>query len=447
MCLLNITPIIRKVSMIKDFLKSVLSIKKIANIFIKEKLSLIFVIFLASVAVALTTVLYNKLFWISSKIAKERFIENHSIVFLVVPTFFLVSAYLCRKFAPNSAGSGTYHVLSALKKLSAPETRHEGVEEYLSFKTMLITIISSLISILGGGALGREGPIIQVSACIFVIIANKIKRFIPNFDLRSWITAGSSAGLAAAFNAPLAGIMFAIEELPQFHFEQKFSRFKISVFFAVIAAGVTAQYLTNYYVLFDFPLIHFLWDIKTFLLLLLVSSICGVAAWILKQIITATEKWRNSITGNLWYFIPISFGLLVALVSVLIGSHSFGSGIMTMQESLGSSHSILTIQESLGRLINIIASTSAGCAGGLVLPAIAIGGSIGSVVSKLLPLLDARMFIISGMAACIGALINAPLTAAVLLLEITNQTEFLLPLFIASLVSSWVCQRCDNIFT
>jgi H+/Cl- antiporter ClcA len=430
---------------VKHILKSDLSPKKIVTI-IKEKSPLMLIIFFASVAVAITTVLYNELFVISSEIAKDRFVENPSIVFLVVPAFFLISAYLCRKYSPNSAGSGTYHVLAALKKLSTPETRHEGVAEYLSPQIMLITITSSLIAILGGGALGREGPIIQVAACIFVFIALKIKRFVPNFDLRSWITAGSAAGLAAAFNAPLAGIMFAIEEIPQFHFEEKFSRFKIKAFFAVIAAGAVAQYLTDSYVLFDFPLIHFLYNAKVCLVLLLVSAICGLAAWILKEAITATEKWRNSITGNSWYLIPITFGLLVALISVTLGKHTFGSGIFTIQESLQSTHSILTIQEAIGRFVNVIASTSAGCAGGLVLPAIAIGGEIGSVTSELLPMVDARMFIVTGMAACIGAMINAPLTAAVLLLEITNQTEFVLPLFLSALVASWVCKQCDNMF-
>jgi H+/Cl- antiporter ClcA len=409
----------------------------------KKSIQLMIVIFLASIAAGSLAVFYNHIFIFGTIIARVRFFESREILFVISPVLFLISAWLCRRFAPNASGSGPEHVIEALKKLS-DKNSDKDVSEYLSPKILIVKIISSVICIAGGGALGREGPVVQISASLFLLVAQKTKKFLPNFDLRTWIVAGSAAGVAAAFNTPLAGIIFAIEELSRFHFEEKFFGFKTQAFFAVIVAGVTAQFITGSYVLFGFPMLDFKWHINMLLILLLVSVICGFTAWLLKNIITKITKWRNGITGNTWYAIPLISGLVVATVSYFIGQHSFGAGMFTITDTLQSSTAILTFNDSIGRFINIIATSAAGCAGGLLLPALALGAGIGSVSSTLLPLVDARIFVATGMAAFLGALLNAPLTAAVLVLEVTNQRELILPLFMATLVSSWIFNSCSE---
>lgn len=424
------------------FLEPKLLLKK--TFYKNKKLPLMFVIFLAAIVVGIAAVLYNKAFLFGDHLASQRFIDNPTIIFLTTPIFFLASAWLCRRFAPNAAGGGPDHVVSALKKLSTHETQNQGVAEYLSFRILVVKVASSLLCIAGGGALGREGPVVQISASIFVLVAQKIKNIVPSFDLRTWIVAGSAAGVAAAFNTPLAGIVFAIEELSQFHFEQKFSGFKTKAFFAVIVSGVTAQMITGSYVLFEFPTMHFSWELTIAVTLLLISSVCGFTAWLLKIIVTTSTRWRNSIKGKAWYFIPVICGIVVALVSYKAGLHSFGSGTFVIQDSLKSSGTLITYQDSLGRFINIIATTIAGCAGGLLLPALALGAGIGSIGSTFLPMEDSRIFIATGMAAFLGAMLNAPLTAAVLVLEVTNQRELIFPLFLSTLTASWIFQSCNK---
>ena len=407
----------------------------------KKNFVSVLVISLAAVTVGFVAVWYNEAFLWGTNVARNRFFSNPAISFITVPAFFLLSAWLCRKFAPKAAGGGPDHVIAALQKLGTPGTGSRDISEFLSFKILVVKILSSIICIMGGGALGREGPVVQISASIFVLVAERAKKILPHFDLRTWIIAGSAAGLAAAFNTPLAGIIFAIEELSQFHFERQFSEFKTKAFFAVIVAGVTAQFMTGSYILFDFPTVHFVWQLKMALVLLIIAIVCGLGAWILKKYIGVTTSWRNNVTGNAWYLFPIVTGVIVATVSFYIGTNSFGAGLFTIQESLKSSVVVLGFEDVIGRFINIIASAASGCAGGLLLPALALGAGIGSVGSMLIPMVDARIFVATGMAAFLGAMLNAPLTAAVLVLEVTNQRELIFPMFLSTLAASWICNN------
>lgn len=410
----------------------------------KNNIVFLFIIFFAAALVGLVAVAYNHAFNWGTDIARQSFFENPLTKFLTVPLFFLLSAWLCRKFAPNASGGGPDQVIAALQKLSIPGQGSENIAEYLSFKIIVVKIVSSIICIMGGGALGREGPVVQISSSIFVLIAQKTKKILPHFDLRTWIIAGSAAGLAAAFNTPLAGIIFAIEELSQFHFEKQFSEFKNKAFFAVIVAGVSAQLLTGSYVLFEFPQMHFIWQIKSALVLLLVAVACGFSAWLLRKYIVWATLRRNNIQGLKWYLFPILTGLIVASVTNSVGINSFGAGMYTIQETLKSSVAILSFEDFLGRFINIVASAASGCAGGLLLPALALGAGVGSMGSMLIPLTDSRIFVATGMAAFLGAMLNAPLTAAVLVLEVTNQRELILPLFLSTLTASWICNYCNG---
>lgn len=399
----------------------------------------------AAVLVGCVAVIYNHMFIWGAQLARERFFENPFTVFLVVPSFFLLSAWLCKRFAPGAAGGGPDQVISALQRLNDPkQLPEEEVKEFLSFKVLLVKIISSVVCIMGGGALGREGPVVQISASIFVMVAKHTKKSLPHLDLRTWIIAGAAAGFAAAFNTPLAAVIFAVEELSEFHFDKQFSEFKTKAFMAVILAGVTSQLLTGDEILFQFPAVHFMWQIQVVVVLVGVGVACGGLASLLRRFIGYTGAWRNRVQGYRWYLFPIVTGLVVALVSFYLGKNTFGAGTYTIKEALESSVVVLGVQDFFGRFINIIASAASGCAGGLLLPALALGAGVGSMGGMLIDFMDARVFIAAGMAAFLGALLNAPLTAAVLVLEVTGQRELIFPLFLASIIAAWIRKHCDK---
>jgi len=144
--------------------------------------------------------------------------------------------------------------------------------------------------------------------------------------------------------------------------------------------------------------------------------------------------------------IPIIGGLIVAAISFKVGSFSYGAGIINITSVITTSFNILNYSDVLGRYINICATALSGVAGGLLLPSLAVGGGIGSLMSELAPDADARIFVTTGMTAFLGAMMHVPLTAAVLVLEVTNQRELIMPLVISSIIGSWVFQRLNDMF-
>lgn len=415
-------------------------------LFDKKQLLFTIVLSLSAIGVGVFAITYNHAFLIASNIARERFFNTPLLLFIAIPLFFLLGAYICRKFAIHAAGSGPEHVLASLNLLSIPGSKAEAVNGYLGFKVLVVKIISSLLCIAGGGALGREGPVVQISAGIFYVIGQRIKHLFPGLDLRTWIVIGSATGVATAFNTPLAGIVFAIEELSLFNTNRAFISFKLKALFTVIVASITSQWLLGGHTLFSFPVLHAPQG-ADYVAILLIAIMCGFLSCILRRIISTITQWRSSINSRTWLLFPIVTGLIVATVSVTVGPYSFGAGSIMIQEALNSPHNIFSVTDIAGRFINIIASSASGCAGGLLLPALALGASLGSVTSLILPYVDPRTFIAVGMATFLGALINAPLTATILVLEVANQRDLILPLFLAALIASWVFDKTDTYYT
>ena len=135
--------------------------------------------------------------------------------FLISPILFVISVNIVRLFSPFSSGSGIPQVMFAVRY---PD--HKKTKDMVSFKTMAIKFISILIAVWAGASAGREGPTVQIGASFFVFSIYIFSLFLPvTFDITTAAITGGSAGLAAAFNAPLAGVTFAIEELGGKYFE------------------------------------------------------------------------------------------------------------------------------------------------------------------------------------------------------------------------------------
>ncbi len=415
----------------------------------KERLLLLCVLSLSAGLVSIISVLYSEIFIYAADMAENRFINNTNTIFLLVPVCFLVAAYLCKIFAKNADGGGPDHVFAAIKKLSKNDHNIDKLDakEYLSLRIILVKFFSSIICIFGGGALGREGPIVQMAASVFYIIGQKTKRFLPPIDLRIWIIIGGSTGIAAAFNTPLAAIIFAVEELSIFKFEQKFYNFRASTLFTIIVAGVTAQFLTGSYILFSAPKIDFVFNSDIYLIII-IAIICGIMAWILKIILNKFKKWRDLASNKSWYLFPLLAAAIVSLTSFYFGLHSFGSGSKTIVEVLHNKTAILTNADFFSKFINVIATTASGAAGGLLIPSMTLGAGVAAIISHIFHFTgDSRILATSGMAAFLSAILNAPITAAVLVLEVTNQRELILPLFLSTLVASYIYHHLEDLYS
>jgi H+/Cl- antiporter ClcA len=201
----------------------------------------------ASLLAGIIAVAFTRLFIYTEGILQSVLHWKSWLIFIITPISFLLAWLIVRLFAPNAKGSGIPQVMAAIE-LSAP--RHAGrVDFLLSIKIGVIKILSSLLMVLGGGAIGREGPTIQISGSIFYIIQKYIPSTWPKLSKQAFILTGASAGLAAAFNTPLGGLVFAIEELSKIHIRF----FRTALFSAVIIAGLTAQAILGPYLYLGYP--------------------------------------------------------------------------------------------------------------------------------------------------------------------------------------------------
>jgi H+/Cl- antiporter ClcA len=145
---------------------------------------------IASLVTGIVAVLYSRLFLLAEDFAKRVFDLNSLILFLLTPMCFMISWWLVRQYAVYAKGSGIPQVMASID-MSAPKTNS------------IVDIASSLVMAAGGGAIGREGPTIQIAASIFRIINERLPSWIPKIAKKNVIVTGAAAGLAAAFNTPL----------------------------------------------------------------------------------------------------------------------------------------------------------------------------------------------------------------------------------------------------
>jgi len=205
---------------------------------------------IASTVTGIVAVFYAKFFSWAEELNLYIFNNSFPWLYVISPLCFILSWYLVKKLAPPSKGSGIPQVMAAIELSSNKTTKHL-VQKLLGLRIILVKVFSSIVMVLGGGAVGREGPTIQIAASVFTMTNKIVPKWWPKVSGRKIITAGSAAGLAAAFNTPLGGIVFALEELSKTHM----GFIKTVTFTAVIIAGLTAQGLAGTYLYLGYPVI------------------------------------------------------------------------------------------------------------------------------------------------------------------------------------------------
>jgi H+/Cl- antiporter ClcA len=204
----------------------------------------------ASILTGLAAVLYAKVFSYAEEVTSLVFHYKSWLLFILSPVCFITSWWIVKRFAPYSRGSGIPQVMAAIE-LERPN-KNSAVNKLLGLPIIIVKVISSTILVIGGGVIGREGPTIQIAGSIFRKINEILPHWWPKNSKRNMIMTGAAAGLAAAFNAPLGGIMFAIEELAETHM----GNFKTSVLSGVIIAGLLAQSLAGPYLYLGYPVVN-----------------------------------------------------------------------------------------------------------------------------------------------------------------------------------------------
>jgi H+/Cl- antiporter ClcA len=398
-----------------------------SNFFINVAMPLLVMLIILLAAIFIDK--YSNVFDSLGLMAKKRLLDNPMLFFAVTPIAFWISAYLCRRYSPNSAGN---NLTLALMELQKNPNDFSKVSPFLNHPLVFIKAASSLIASFGGGALGKEGPSAHMFAALFATFSNKYKKFLPKISLESWVFAGSAAGLAIVFNAPIAGLAFIVEKLSKV----KFENFNKRIFLTLIT--ILSIAIIFYRVDPIFYVHPFNFDISLEVLLGLVSTavICGIVAVIFKKIIQNLYIKILNIKSTWWHLIPIVAGLLSAFISFHAGIYSFGGGIETIKISLLEAEAVLSYQEVVGRILNTALTFISGCAGGLIAPAMTIGASIGSVLGAFVDNAEIGIFLLVGMAAFLGVILGEFITAAVIVFEVTKLDIKIIPFLLASVIIS-----------
>lgn len=414
--------------------------ERIRNEEIKKNLLQAVPFWIASLLTGIVAVIYSKLFLFAEGLAVKVFHLNSWLLFVLTPACFLLSWWIVRQFAPYAKGSGIPQVMASIE-LSAPKTT-SMVDKLLGLRIIVVKIVSSLIMAAGGGAIGREGPTIQIAASIFRLVNERLPAWIPKIAKKNIIVTGAAAGLAAAFNTPLGGIVFAIEELTKTHF----SLYKTAIFSSVIIAGLTAQGLFGPYLYLGYPKIY---DISILIIapVILVAVLAGLSGSAMSKLILAIIKWkaRLKFTHNHLIYITVC-ALIIAGTAHFFSAEIMGSGKDTMQQVLFTDDKHSPWYSPLLRIIGPILSFTTGGAGGIFAPALGAGASIGSVISGWFHLSEpnTNLVILAGMVGFLTGVTRSPFTSAILVLEMTDRHSVIFYLILAGMVSSLVSILIDK---
>ncbi|GAO35296.1 chloride channel protein [Sulfuricella sp. T08] len=347
---------------------------------------------------------------------------------IIAPAGLALVAYITRRFFPGSQGSGIPQTIAALKMQDSKDR-----ESVLSLRIALGKIPLTLIALLSGASVGREGPTVQIGAAIMHSLG-KLGRF-PRLEMeRGLILAGGAAGVAAAFNTPLAGVVFAIEEMSR-SFEEKTNGIVLT---AVIVAGMTSLAMMGNYTYFGYTDASL--DLDHGWIAVLVCGVTGgLLGGLFSRILIAFSRGIPGRIGALMKERPIVFaalcGFVLALIGLLSGSTTYGTGYQEAQQIISEGAPLPETYGILKMLATIVSYVS-GIPGGIFAPSLAIGAGFGSNLAEIMPYAPAGAVVILGMVAYFAGVVQAPITAFVIVMEMTNNHAMLLPLMAASIIAS-----------
>lgn len=340
--------------------------------------------------------------------------------------------WLMRRHVPGTAGSGIPQVMASLDGHVAAEQRGLFVSLKLTFSKMLL----ATWGLLAGLSLGREGPSVQIAAGIM----HHARRWLPDKSQVSehgLLMAGGAAGIAAAFNTPLGGVMFAIEELSRKP-EQRSSGLLLA---AIVLSGLMAVSIYGNATYFGVIRVE---NLSLGLLLpgLVVAVLSGLAGGLFARLLLVSLRGDSADRLSRWRRrAPVAFaaacGLAVALIGLASSGHTFGTGYAHSRAMLEGSNDTEPLYVVLKFVATWLTAWS-GVPGGIFAPALSIGGALGNDVAQFFSYANAPTLIALGMAGFLAAVTQAPLTAFIIVMEMVDGHGLVLSLMATAMVASGV---------
>lgn len=332
------------------------------------------------------------------------------------------SVWALLKWEPLISGSGIPQVEGEL---------HGHIDQKW-WRVLIAKLVGGVISIGAGLSLGREGPSIQLGAMVGKGFSKITKRM--KTEEKMLITCGAGSGLAAAFNAPLAGVLFSLEELHK--------NFSVDVLLSTMASCCTADFISRYVFglkpVFQFEIVEML-PLKYYGYVILLGVITGLFGVIYNKFVEKSQNLYSKIKHS---SIKIVIPFMLAGILGFIYPHVLGGGHELVEQLNNKSFTVyaLLILLIIKFLFSMI-SFGSGSPGGIFLPLLVMGAIVGTLFCSTIPVLFNTefnllpYFIILGMAGFFSAIVRAPITGIILISEMTGSFSNLFTLSLVSLTA------------
>lgn len=357
------------------------------------------------------------------------------LAFVLSALLAMVGYFLVRKYAPEAGGSGIPEIEGALEELRPVRW----------WRVIPVKFIGGMGTLGAGMVLGREGPTVQLGGNIGRMVAD-IFRMRSGEARHTLLATGAAAGLSAAFNAPLAGILFIIEEMrPQFRYNLISIK---AVFTGVIMSSIVFRIFNGEGAVIEVGKLTNA-PVNTLWLYLILGMIFGTIGPLFNSLIIRTQDlFQRFHGGNTTKWVLIG-GLLGGMCGVigLIEPEAAGGGFSLIPIAAAGNYSVgLLLFLFVTRVVTTLLCFSSGAPGGIFAPMLALGTLLGTAFGMAAAAgfpayhLEAGTFAIAGMGALLAASLRAPLTGILLVLEMTDNYQLILPMIITCLGATLLAQ-------
>jgi chloride channel protein, CIC family len=353
--------------------------------------------------------------------------------FLVPVAGSLVMGYLLYKYFPDARGSGVPQTKAALYARGG----------YISFSTLLGKFFCTSVTLASGIPLGREGPAVQVGGGIASVLGRALG--LKPERVKALLPVGAAAAVAAAFNTPLAAVLFALEEVV--------GDLHAPVLGSVVLASATSwgvlRLLLGNEPLFQVPQYQLVssWELIAYGILGVLGGVVSVA---FSQLLLRLRAWFKRQPPKTVWFQPVAGGLLVGVMGWFVPS-VLGVGYQYVGDALNDSLTLkLMLTLLVLKLVATAVSYASGNAGGIFGPSLflgaMLGGAVGSVAQHFFPSHVAApgAYALVGMGTAFAGIVRAPMTSVVMIFEITRDYSVIVPLMLSNLVSYFISSRLQK---
>ncbi len=365
-------------------------------------------------------------------LGRLAWIQEHYFLYslLLPPIGGMLIVFLSRRYFPGCEGSGIPQVIACLSE-------HHGEKPYevLSLRVAFAKIMLGALAMLCGFSTGREGPCVQVSASM-MLASEHVLPVRSRVSANELLLAGGAAGIAAAFNTPLAGIIFAIEELAR-RFEQRTHAVLLT---AIVIAGMVSISFQGDYLYFGHLVVHPL-SISLVVPVFVCAIVTGIAGGLFSVSLlwkghTFTQLHRLRREHPVWF--AAIMGLGMSLLCLLTQGHASGSGYDVTRTMLMGGPDVAWYYAPVKWLATVL-SFHSGVPGGIFAPSLAVGAGIGQDLQGLLGNADAQLTIYAlCMAGFLAAVTQSPITSTIIVMEMIDGHQLVISLVAVTMLASIV---------